>query len=473
MKQLFWIECKKIGKSIVFWFFVLALCLTYFLNYGTIAEDEIGRSADPESVFYMASDGQYAANQEDILSNESAQNKMMMSATNRLLDCYRRNSYEYYPFGYIKEKVMSAEEQETILMYLKELTGLNEQVLDGTKEESGEDDIQVSGGGAYVLAPNKGEMNENGQFIAQPEDWEYVENGTISGSAEGTEDREQSFEIQVSFARFKEIMDSIDGMIGKNSYFSWTLLNLYYGENDMEDAPITLIQHKEFYEKDHVTGAFARYYCDSIALVILWLPAFIIIGLMLKDKHCKMRELTFQRTISSRKLIGIRFVAAVFMTIIPIFLLPLKSAITLMQYGSKMGIQTDVFAFAKYICGWILPTVLFVTAIALFITTLTENYFSVLVTGIIWLVGRPSIAKLGGGNYGLFDLVIRHNTLKGYGRMAENLQALVLNRVLITIAAILLVILSVFVYEAKRKGGLSFGREKFSNHFRHKYSSEH
>lgn len=473
MKQLFLLECKKIGKSIVFWLFVLVLCVSFFMNYGNVAEVEIESSSAPESVFYTSSDGQYATSKANILTDETAQNKMMVNATSRLIDCYRQNSYEYYPFGYVKEKVMSDREQKVILMYLTELTGLSEQELNGTETKHDEDDIKVSGGGAYVLAPNKGEMNENGQFVAQPEDWEYVENGTISDSSESIENEEQGFDIKVSFSRFREIMDSIDDMVGKNSYFSWTLLNLYYGENDMEDTPITQEQHDEFYGKDRITGAFARYYCDSISLVVLWLPAFIIIGLMMKDKYYKMRELTFQREISSKKLICTRFSASVFMTMVPIFILPLKSMITLVQYGNSIGSQIDLFAFVKYICLWILPTVLLITAVALFITTLTENYISVLISGVIWLVGRPSIDKIGGGNYGLFDLIIRHNTLKGYGRMNDNLQSLILNRTFISIVAILLVIISVFIYETKRKGGLNVGRKKLLDRFRRKYSIEH
>ena len=81
----------------------------------------------------------------------------------------------------------------------------------------------------------------------------------------------QNEDVQVSFERFKEIMAEVNGLIGRNSYFSWTMLTLYYFGNDMEDTPITERQHLEFYEGDQVTGAFARYYCDSISLVVLFL----------------------------------------------------------------------------------------------------------------------------------------------------------------------------------------------------------
>lgn len=111
-----------------------------------------------------------------------------------------------------------------------------------------------------------------------------------------------------------------------------------------------------------------------------------------------------------------------------------------------------VGALAKKAEGKVLPTVLLVMAMGLFLTILTETYFGVLIAGLFWLAGRPSIGKIAGGNYDLFDLVIRHNTLKGYGRMMENIHMLVLNRVFISSMAFVLLALSVVVYEARRKG---------------------
>ena len=131
----------------------------------------------------------------------------------------------------------------------------------------------------------------------------------------------------------------------------------------------------------------------------------------------------------------------------------------------ETGVQPDVFAFIKYAFLWILPTVLFVMAIGMFLTILTGNYSGILITGLLWLAGRPSIGKIAGGNYDLFDLIIRHNTLKGYGRMMENIRMLVLNRAVISGAAFLLVILSAAVYETRRKGGGIFEDRKLFNGF--------
>ena len=291
---LFRVECKKIIKSILFWVYVLVLFGVCIIQYDPVVKNELQRTDDPNSVFYISPSGSYADVQSNT-SNEAMERDMMIGATNRLLNNYRSNSYEYYPFGYVKEKTMSLEEQAVILQYLVELTGLSEKEINtdiSSTDGTNIDDIEISGGGAYIATPDKGSMNESGQFVIEPDEWEYVPND--GASAEKSSQTSDTFEIQVSFDRFKEIMGEVNKLIGRNSYYSWTMLTLYYFENDLEDAPITEQQHQEFYEDDQVTGAFARYYCDSISLVVLFLPAFIVIELMLRDKRCKMRGLIYR-----------------------------------------------------------------------------------------------------------------------------------------------------------------------------------
>ena len=473
MMCLFGMECKKIAMSILYWVLVLTLLAVSLYQYDPSVESELRRTNDPVSVFYTAPDGNYAE-ERNAVPDEAMERTMMIGATKLLMYNYRDNCYQYYPFGYVKEKTMSDKEQAVILQYLMELTELSEQELAGTKDEAGDTnigDIPISGGGAFVLEPGEGSTNEDGQFIIRPDEWQYVpSDGT---SSETPSQSSGSFEIQVSFDRFKEIMEEVNQMIGRNSYFSWTMLKLYYFGNDMEEAPITERQHREFYEGDQVTGAFARYYCDSISSVVLFLPAFVIVDLMLRDKRRKMQGLTYPRTISSAKLVCTRYAAAVCMTMLPIVILPVKSMVMLMRYCGSIGVSADALAFIKYTLAWILPTVLLTMAISLSVTVLLENYTAILLAGLIWLIGKPTIDKLEGANYGPFDLIIRHNTLKGYGRMMENIQMLALNRIIISVAALALVGLAVLVYSKKRKGGLTFGGQKSTHHHRFKLTAEH
>lgn len=451
-------ECKKTARGVLYWLYVLALFLVSIRRFDAAVEDELRGKDDPSSVFYTATDGIYAGDS-GRLSDAEMQENMMAGAAARLLDSYHNNAYEYYPFGYVKTKTMSKEGQRMILSYLEELTGMSEETINGTAVEDGAEDFHISGGGAFVFEPGQGSMNENGQYVIEPGDWKYIQNN--ADITDISPNPESSF-VKVSFGRFQEIMGEVDAMIGRNSYFGKEMLELYYCGNDMEKSPITGQQHREFYEGDHVTGAFARYYCDSISLVVLGLPALVVIELMMKDKNRKMQALVYQRTVSGIRLVCTRFAASVCMVMLPVLIFPIKSLVTLVRSCMKAGVQPDVFAFVKYSLLWILPTILLVMAIGLFMTVLTENYAGILCVGLLWLAGRPSIGKIAGGNYDLFDLIIRHNTLKGYGRMMESFRILVLNRAVISGMAFLLVALSVVVYEARRKGvGIFENRKLF------------
>ena len=51
----------------------------------------------------------YAENTDPL--GEDTEHRMMMEATKRLMENYRSNSYEYYPFGYVKRKKLSEKAQ--------------------------------------------------------------------------------------------------------------------------------------------------------------------------------------------------------------------------------------------------------------------------------------------------------------------------------------------------------------------------
>lgn len=468
MSNLFLLECKKTARRVLYWLYVLALFFVSIRRFDAAVESELRRKDDPSSVFYTAPGGIYTGDSER-LSDAKMQENMMAGAAARLLDSYRKNAYEYYPFGYVKTKTLSKDGQRIILSYLEELTGMSEEAINGAAGEDSIEDFQISGGGAFVFEPGQGSMNESGQYVIEPGDWKYTENGAdIAGASENSEN---GFE-KVTFDRFQEIMGEVDAMIGRSSYFSKEMLTLYYCGNDMEESPVTGQQHREFYEGDHVTGAFARYYCDSISLVALGLPALVMIELMMRDKSRRMQALVYLRRVSGIRLVCTRFAASVCMVMLPVLIFPIKSMVTLVQFCMEAGVQPDVFAFAKYALLWILPTVLLVMSIGLFLTIFTENYSGILIAGLLWLAGRPSIGKIAGGNYDLFDLIIRHNTLKGYGRMMENFRMLVLNRAVISGMAFGLVALSVVVYEARRKGAGIFENRKLFNSFKGEHPHE-
>lgn len=465
MGHLLILECKKAATNIIYWMFVAALAFVFYLDYGNVESEEINHAANPSSMFYHAPEGQYATEKKN-LSEKSSQKQMMLAVTKKLLHCYKDNSYEYYPFGYIKEKNLSEAEQNQILQYLQEITGMDKPAIEkGDEEAIAEEpktspEIEISGPEAYEAKPGTGSMDEAGRYVFQPDAWEHIKNPSASAG------KSKELSIQVSFQRFMDIMDEISNMIGKNSYFSRSLIKLYYGENDMDASPITLQQHEEFYNKDKITGAFARYYCDSISLAMLFLPALVIAAMMAGDKRNQVTELAYAKPVSSLSFISARYLAAAGMMFAPVLLLPLRSFIILARYANATGNTVDIFAFPKYSIGWILPTLLLSTALGLFFTVLLGSSASVLIMGLLLLFTKPSVEKIAGGDYSLFDLAVRHNTLKGFGRMMQHFHMLITNRLLITGIALLLVLLSTWIYQVKRRGGLNLMRKIRIGNFR-------
>ena len=172
MMRLFGMECKKIARSILYWVLVLALLAVSLFQYESSVVSELRRTNDPASVFYTATDGGYAEERSSV-PDAAMEHTMMIGATKLLMYNYRDNCYQYYPFGYVKEKAMSAKEQAVILQYLMELTGRSEQELAGTKDGAGDTnigDVPISGGGAFVLEPGQGSTNNNGQFVVEPDE---------------------------------------------------------------------------------------------------------------------------------------------------------------------------------------------------------------------------------------------------------------------------------------------------------------
>lgn len=135
-------------------------------------------------------------------------------------------------------------------------------------------------------------------------------------------------------------------------------------------------------------------------------------------------DLAYTKSISSCRYIFIRYLAYVFMMLIPILLLPLKSFIILAKYAYNTGTPIDILAFPKYIMG---------------------------------------------GIYETFDFVIRHNTLKGYGRMMQEIHMLILNRTVIAAASLLIILFTAWIYQIKRKGGLKINVPEFIHPYKREW----
>ena len=99
----------------------------------------------------------------------------------------------------------------------------------------------------------------------------------------------------------------------------------------------------------------------------------------------------------------------------------------------------------------------------MFITELTDTAAAVLVQGAWWFMAVfSSISDLSGGNYG-WNLVPRHNSALKWQEYQDGFTALLANRLLYTVLALVFVVLTALVYTQKRKGRLQIRGKIFAN----------
>lgn len=182
----------------------------------------------------------------------------------------------------------------------------------------------------------------------------------------------------------------------------------------------------------------------------------------LKDKRSRMREIIYSKQVSSCKIVLSRYFALVFMMILPVLILGMKDLLPLIFFAKDKGISIDNLAFIKYTLWWILPTLMIVTAVGMSITILTDTPVAIIVQLIWWFYSINSTGLK--GDYSTMGLMIRHNSVLNGDIIIQNSNQIMINRIVISLEALVLVLLAIFLYEQKRRGNLDVWA-KFSKLF--------
>ena len=443
--MLFIKELKKICFSIVYILFIGLLLLSWHENFYGVTNKEIQASNGAEaSITSQITGGSNLDKPEPGAENygsikKEVPEKIMCGGTDWLIIEYLKNSYATYPLSYYKEVILSTEEQNAILSIIEEITGLSEKQIKNLP-----DDYFPSVNGNIIHLGEDVAQNQDGSFSFQ------TENGNNS---QDEEDYTKHFVAQVSYERFKELMSQAEEIIGDGSYYSMDMLLEYYGQAEMTYDEAINEYNKTIYD-DKVSIAFARLFCDYMTRVLGLFPVFIVVVFWLKDRRNKMNELINSKQVETVKLITIRTLAILTAVILPVIILSFESLIPLMEYSAETGIAIDAFAFIKYILWWLLPTVLVVTGLGTFLTILTSMPIAILVQFIWWFIDS-AITGLSGDTR-LYTLMIRHNTLNGAELIQRDFNIIWLNRGLMMFVSVVLIYLSIVIYNKKRGGKLDY-----------------
>lgn len=460
--MLFIKELKKICFSFVYVLFIGLLLFSWHENFYGVTDKEISASNGNDGSVYAEIEGgslleKPKENAENYgMKNKEAPEKIMRGGTDILIMEYIKNSYSTYPFSYYKEVVLSEKEQTEILEIISEITGLNEKQINNLP-----DDYFPAVNGNIIHFGNNSEQDESGGFTFE------MGNGD---STDSEEDYTKHFVPQISYERFKGFMAKAEDIIGKGSNYSMESLLQYYGLSEMTYDEAMEEYNKTIYD-DKVSTAFARLFCDYTTRTLGLYPVFLVAIFWLKDRRSRMSELIDCKQTRTAKLISVRFLALLTAVMLPVVLLSFESLIPLMRFSTNTGIAIDMFAFIKYIMWWLLPTAMVVTSLGMFITILTSTPVAILVQFVWWFVDT-SVTGLT-NDTSIFTLMIRHNTLNGSEIISQNFALISLNRGLLVFLSMLLIGMSIILYNQKRGGKLNYAYflQKHCGFFKNRFSS--
>ena len=433
-------EIKKVVKSIPYLIFVAAVVIGLFSQGVFRFQDDLLEEPQPG--------GSYGYKHEEIPEI------IMPAALQALLTEFSNNNYTTYPIGFIKHVKLSEGKQERMAEILSEITGSDKDRI--LQEVAG---ITPGGSDNYTFQIGGDGMQQDG-------------NG---GFTIGADEKQQSSPEKMTFAvrddmdysRFKELMGQADDLLGGGSNYAVDSL-IGYGT-----VPLTYEEAKERYDlavsSDQVTGGYARLFSDYAGVMVLSiLPVFLAVILSMKDRRAKMEALIYTKETSAVKLTFIRYLALVIAAMAPVIILSYESNI--MVWSSYSGMQLDYLAPLKYDFGWLMPSVMISTAIGMFLTELTSTPIAVVVQGFWWMLDVNLGIKSVPSGYALFRLAPRHNvgadSLFRTQDYLDHFGDLVQNRLLMAGIALALILLTILIYEAKRKekfGGNAFFKKAVSS----------
>ncbi len=276
-------------------------------------------------------------------------------------------------------------------------------------------------------------------------------------------------ETPTVYETFKDDCAEVDALLGGGSVCDPAMLRT------VADEPVTyeeaMTNYNQITYEDGVSSAYARLFCDYMGIVAAGFAIFVAVAHFMRDRSSKMNESIYSRKISSFKLIGMRYLAVVSAVFLPFILLAIPDIVQLELFGMNNNISIDHLAYFQYLFAWILPTILFTTALGMFITVLTDTPLAIIVNFFYVILVGAGVDRIDGGGY-QFEVAIRHNTIGNLQVMQDSMNQLIVNRFVYIAFSAILVLLTIMIYKLKREGKIDLGRKLGKIFSRHKRTSK-
>lgn len=413
-------ECMQYLRSIIYYIFLIYLVFDFVVQMGTF--DPV-TAPQPDAEGYE----EYGS----VMSSDKM--LVMKSALDQLLYEYDTNEYIAYPIGFYKKVILSEEEQAEVREVILRMTGLTEEEL----REKFEDYQRESA--AFVQ-----ELNNEGELT--------IDGGNLPVMT-------IPLHAGYTYETFEKDMALIDELIGGGSKYSESSIKAYAKQSPTYEQAKRI--YDDFLEKDRVTGAYARLFCDYEGITLALVTVFLAVTRALRDRRAQVDQVIYAHGMSSAKIICSRYLAGVIMAVIPVFVLSCTTLVQSVYFASSIGAACDLLVFVKYIGCWLLPTILVTLALGFLLTEVTDSALAILVQVIWWFVSIYSQESLIG--CGRFNLIPRFNAVMGYELYEAMRPTLLWNRIFYTALAMVFLAVTIWIYDLKRKGVFVSVGAKFRN----------
>ena len=169
-----------------------------------------------------------------------------------------------------------------------------------------------------------------------------------------------------------------------------------------------------------------------------------------------MEALVYSRRSSSLKIVMTRYAALICCMAVPVLLTLLHTVVSMVRLYPELSIP-----FGKAVGDtllWLLPSITVVTALGAFLTELVSPLIAIFVQGAWWYLALESTDLV--GDITKHALIIRHNSLGSIRLFEAQYGNFMWNRWFYVGISLVLLILTILVYEWKRRGNRIGGSRK-------------
>jgi len=335
------------------------------------------------------------------------------------------------------------------------------------------------GGGTYYSFENISDIDDVfPKFISQDDKFEYIKEDLIQkvefdllceytlkyplgiakkyvlNEEQKKELKKYSLELkeQSTVNGLIEVINKIDTLLEGGSMYNTEQVKFYGDSNETE---------KEYYDKmdkminkDKITGGFGRLFSDYIGIPVGFFTAFIAAYILIRDKKNNIMETIYTKKFSPFSYVMGKYLAVSVLMYAVVLLVAGYVTVDFCREFALNGIEIDIWIFIKYATIWILPTILFVNALAMTTSVIFQNGLIVIIIQfVMWQINISSGLI---GKFKLTEYIIRYNTEYGYEYFVENYSKFITNRIFYVLISFVLVGICSIIFE-KRRGNINGG----------------